>query len=355
MTKDKPHLAVIPIGLAALWVGLSRMHWLFWAVVFFVPFSFPLKELFTGLSFNMFLPTEPLLAALMVLFLIKLALDKRFDRRILAHPVTQIILLQLVWILITSVTSSMPGVSFKYLISRVWFLSVFFFIAAKLFQNPQNIRRYLWVFLVPLAFMVIVITIKHAGLGLFDQKASNPAVDPFFNDHTLYGAIMAMMVPVAFGYLVRSSLSIWLRGGILLVLILLLTGLLFSYSRAAWVSLVGGIGVFILVWFKVKGRTVLLGFVMLIIAFLLFGKGLLMKMERNDQDSSDNLTEHVQSISNISTLCNVFNIISLISINCPSLICIFSIIFSFYTFFSSFQLIFNSIIKFLSIIHFKLT
>lgn len=298
---DKWHLAAVPLAFVVIWIALSRMHWLFWLVLFFVPLSVPLKEFFPQLGFNFFLPTEPLLAGLLILFILRLAINKGLDMRVLTHPVTQVILLQVIWILITSFTSTMPAVSFKFLAARLWFLTVFFFMAVRLFEHPQNIRRYLWVYLIPLAFIVIVITVKHAGLGLFDQKASNPAVDPFFNDHTLYGAIMALMVPVAFGYLVQSRMHPIQRAGVLLVLLILITGLVFSYSRAAWVSLVGAIGVYFLVLFRIKGRTVLLGTLAVAGAFLLFGKSMLMHMERNDQDSSDNLAEHVQSISNIST------------------------------------------------------
>jgi O-antigen ligase len=82
---------------------------------------------------------------------------------------------------------------------------------------------------------------------------------------------------------------------------LLLTGLVFSYSRAAWVSVAGGIGVLLIILFKVPGRTVLLGFALLAVAVLLFGKMAIMKMEGNKVDSSDNLGQHFESISNIST------------------------------------------------------
>lgn len=301
ISKDKMYLLALPLGLGALWIGLTRMNSLFWLVLFFVPFSFPLKELAPTLGLNLFLPTEPLLAGLVILFIWKIFVDAKFDRGVLNHPITQIIFVQLIWIVVTTITSTMPEVSLKFLVSRFWFIAVFYFMATQLFKNPANIRRYIWVYLIPLAIMIIVITLKHSQLGLFDQKASNPAVDPFFNDHTLYGAIMSLMIPVAFGFIAKSRFSWLQKSGAILVLLLLLTGLLFSYSRAAWISLIGGIGVYVLVFFRVKGRTVLLGVVVLFAAFLVFGKTLLMNMERNDQDSSDNLTEHVQSISNIST------------------------------------------------------
>jgi putative inorganic carbon (hco3(-)) transporter len=126
-------------------------------------------------------------------------------------------------------------------------------------------------------------------------------VDPFFNDHTLYGAILAMFLPIAAGYVIRSPFKVWLKAGAFVVLALLLTGLLFSYSRAAWVSVVGGMVALLVILFKIPGRTVLLGIALVAVAFLVFGKTVLMKMEGNDQDSSDNLGQHVQSISNIST------------------------------------------------------
>lgn len=270
-------------------------------VLFFVPLSIPLKEFSTGLDINMFLPTEPILAGIMVIFLLRLALDGGYDRSVLRHPITMIILLQLVWILITSITSTMPVVSFKFLLSRLWFLTVFYFLAIKFFEDPKNIRRYLWTFLIPLAGIIIVITVKHASIGLFDQKASNPAVDPFFNDHTLYGAVLAMFLPVTAGYIIRSPFKVWMKAGAFVVLSLLLLGLVFSYSRAAWVSVAGGIAALMIILFRIPGRTVLLGFALFVAAFLVFGKTVLMRMEGNKVDSSDNLGQHIESISNIST------------------------------------------------------
>jgi len=301
ITKEKYIIAAIPIGLLVLMTALYRLELIFWVIIFSVPFSVPLKEFSASLDFNMFLPTEPLLAGLLVIFLIKLAIDGSFDRRVLSHPISIIILFQLAWILVTSITSTMPGVSFKLFFSRLWFVAVFYFMATQIFKDPARIRRYFWVILIPLAAMVVVITLKHSSLGLFDQKASNPAVDPFFNDHTLYGAVMAFFIPVAFGYIFRSNFSWWQRIGAFIILALLFTGLVFSYSRAAWVSLVGAVVVYLIILFKIPWKTVLVGFLGLVAAVMLFGKTLLMDMEGNDQDSSDNFTEHIQSISNIST------------------------------------------------------
>jgi len=189
----------------------------------------------------------------------------------------------------------------KVFISRLWYLVAFYFVAIQFFQNSRNIRRFIWVYMIPLSLIVVVISFRHVSLGLFDQKASNAAVDPFFNDHTLYGAITALFIPVAAGYLIRSPLRLWGKIGSFAVLIILLAGLLFSYSRAAWISLVVAILVFITVILKIRARIIFLGLGILVIALMMAGKNISMKMEKNNQDSSNNLAEHVQSISNIST------------------------------------------------------
>ena len=302
LTKENYYLAALPAGILIILMAIYRFQWLFWIVLVFVPLSVPLKEFTGGLDFNMFLPTEPILVGMMIVFILRLALDGGYDRDVLRHPVTRIILLQLVWIVVTTVTSTMPLVSFKFLLSRLWFLSVFYFIAIQFFRdNPLNIRKFLWTLMIPLAGIVLVVMLKHISIGLFDQKASNPAVQPFFNDHTLYGAIMALFLPVAAGYVIRSPFRIWMKSVALIVATLLIAGLVFSYARAAWISMAAGIGVMLIIVFRVSGKAVILGLAGLLVIFLVFGKSILMSMEGNEQNSSDNLTEHVQSISNITT------------------------------------------------------
>jgi len=301
ITKDQYALLLLPVGLVFIFIAIYRFNWLFWMVLFFIPLSIPLKELESGLDINMFLPTEPILAGMMIIFILRLALDGGYEQGILRHPVTRILLLQLTWMLVTSLTSTMPVVSMKFLLSRLWFVCVFYFIAIQFFKNTMNIRRFLWTLMIPLAGIVTIITIKHIGLGLFDQKASNPAVDPFFNDHTLYGAILSMFIPVAVGYVIQSPFKFWMKIGAFMVFCLLMVGLVFSYSRAAWMSVIGGLIVFLLILVKVPLKTVMLGIAILVVGFLMFGKAMLMKMEGNNQDSSNDLWKHVQSSSNIST------------------------------------------------------
>jgi O-antigen ligase len=82
---------------------------------------------------------------------------------------------------------------------------------------------------------------------------------------------------------------------------ILLIGMVLSYTRAAWVSLaaVGALYGLMRVGFKLK-TLLLLGTAGLAAGTLVLDS-LLIQLERNDQDSSDDLAEHVESISNVSS------------------------------------------------------
>ena len=60
----------------------------------------------------------------------KLIFEGGFDRKITRHPVTLAILFMLGWMVLTSLTSTMPLVSLKYTIARLWFIVAFYFVAS---------------------------------------------------------------------------------------------------------------------------------------------------------------------------------------------------------------------------------
>jgi O-antigen ligase len=82
---------------------------------------------------------------------------------------------------------------------------------------------------------------------------------------------------------------------------MLTAGLIFSYTRAAWLSLVGAIGVFLIVRLRIPVWT------LVVLALSAGGvywanyEQITIALERNREESSDDLGEHVRSISNISS------------------------------------------------------
>jgi putative inorganic carbon (HCO3(-)) transporter len=82
---------------------------------------------------------------------------------------------------------------------------------------------------------------------------------------------------------------------------LLTAGLVLSYTRAAWLSVIGAMGLMMLIIFKIKFRYIAITSGLLIVFFIGQRVEIIQKMERNRQDRSADLTEQVKSISNIST------------------------------------------------------
>jgi O-antigen ligase len=90
--------------------------------------------------------------------------------------------------------------------------------------------------------------------------------------------------------------------GIALVLLgVLVVGLVFSYTRAAWLSLVGAVGLFAVMRFRVPAWALGVLLVVAGVGYYVNMDQITIALERNREESSDDLKEHVQSISNISS------------------------------------------------------
>lgn len=294
---------LVPIAILILAIAFIRLDWLFLALVFLVPLSVQLKFLVPGLPFDLFLPTEPLLAGILILMVIKLFSGEKFDKSLINHPVTLAIIIYLIWMALTSITSTMPLVSFKYLLVHLWYIASFYFLAIYIFRKKKNMFRFWWMYIVSFTFVIIYTVSRHVTFGL-NKKTVYFAMKPFYYDHTIYGAALAMFIPVLIGmavyYYRKGSL---LKNTILWIFTVLYTfAVVFSYTRAAWISLAGALVVFLLILvFRIRFGALLGGAVLLAGFFFAFQTQLMIKMEKNKQDSSVDLAKHLQSIPNIAS------------------------------------------------------
>ncbi len=124
---------------------------------------------------------------------------------------------------------------------------------------------------------------------------------PFYNDHTAYGALLAMFVPVVAGLALNKYRSKFSRITAVVLFVIFVVALGLSYSRASWVSVVIAIGVMTLMLFKIRLRTIFIGIIALIGLLVINQTRVIMKLERNDKVVSQDLTSEIQSISNISS------------------------------------------------------
>ena len=298
---DTYYFAFLPLILIFLLAGFVSLDKVILSIVFFTPLSIRLDYIVPNIPVNLYLPTEPLLLGTLCLFIFKLLLDGKFDRKIILHPVSIAIYINLIWIFLTSFTSTMPGVSFKFLLSRLWFIVAMYFLAAQIFKQYKYIETFHWLYIASLIIVVFYTNIRLSGYGLNNQAASNWVVWPFFTDHTSYGAMLVMFLFPLFYFLIRKNknlLSLVLTSTVFIVFSI---GIVLSYTRAAWLSLFAAIGLWIVIKLGIKIRYILIAGISMVLLFFALQQRILDSLEQNETESSGKFSEHIESMANITT------------------------------------------------------
>ena len=286
--------------LAGLYIAVFRFDMLLCIMAFVTPLSIPFSEMFEA-GAEVSVPAELIMLAVTFLFFARALYGIRSEKRFLKHPVTIAIYFYLFWLLMTSITSTIPLVSFKFLAAKIWFIVSCYFAMQQYFShNPKNIIRIFSCYALGLAIVVMMTTVKHAGYG-FSEFTGRWVMNPYYNDHTAYGAILALFVPIAFGFAFLPDIKKGARIFYFILTAIFMIALFLSFSRAAWLSLVLGIGVWCLLKWRIKLSWVMIAIVVFGAAFYNFSDEILYQMSKNNQDSSENLVEHLQSMTNIST------------------------------------------------------
>ena len=169
----------LPILLGVLMLYLFSFDKVLFLIAFLTPLSINLE----GVGLSLSVPVEPMLFGVLFFFIAKLLYERKFDNKISRHPISIVIYLTLIWILITTITSELPIVSAKYLLSRIWFLIPAYFVCAKLFKNPNNINKFIWFSIAGLIIVVIYTSIHHALNG-FSGKSAHWVMTPFYTAHS---------------------------------------------------------------------------------------------------------------------------------------------------------------------------
>lgn len=271
------------------------------SIVFFTPLAVTIKELGINSDVDLSVPTEPFMAGVLLLLPIYQFYGKIIDKKVLTHPVTIVIFLQVAWMAFTCITSQMPMVSVKYLIARLWFLASAYFMMSYLFKKKdENVFKYLWLYIIPLTAVSAFITIQHASYH-FDEHIADWIPSPFYNDHTAYGAALAMYVPPLIGLLFMKRYNAFQKTVLAICLAVILTGVVFSYARAAWLSLMVAVALVFILYLKIKFRTILVTGITAGVLFFVFQTQIILLLNQNSTASGGDASQDLESVTNIKT------------------------------------------------------
>lgn len=295
------YLFVLTIIAPLVYYSLFEFEKLYFYAVFLTPVSVALERFFPVFGFNISIPSEFLLALLLLIIVLKTIRGGFFELKVFTHPISITVIVYLGWMFITSISSSLPLVSLKHFLARCWFVFPLFFLPVLLFRKQKNIYLFFWLYMIPFTFVILYSINKHLTFGLFDKKAANFVMAPFYNDHTAYGAVLALFIPVLYGLLFSKKMNTLSRVLITGLAILFSIALVLSYTRAAWISVLGAGVLGFLIIARIRVRYLLVLALAAVSVLFVYRVEIIDRLSKNKQDSSVQLSDHVKSISNIAT------------------------------------------------------
>ncbi len=297
--NDQAYFSLASIGLIAVYAAIFYTDFTFLSIAFLTPLSINIEE-YTQ-SFGLYIPTEPLLFGMMVLLLMMNIRKQLFPVEIWKNPIIWAVIFYVFWIFVTSITSSHPITSFKFLLARLWFMVPLLLYGPYIFQKAKNIRTFTWLYVIGMMIAIAYTLVVHASYG-FGEKEGHWVMWPFFKDHTIYGAMVAFTVPMVFGLYFSKKHSPLIQAILLFFIVLNLVGLYFSYTRAAWLSVFAAVGVWALIHFRIKLSLIASTTAIIGITLFFSWDAIQMDMARNKSEhTTEDFGKKLESATNVTT------------------------------------------------------
>jgi O-antigen ligase len=297
--EDNHFLVVFPVGLIAVFIAIFHSETAFLIIAFCTPLSVNI-EAYTN-SFGLFIPTEPLLFGLMLLFAAQHFKKSIIPSEVWKSPIIWAVGFYLYWILITSITSTIPLTSFKFLLARLWFAVPLLLFAPIIFMKDTNIKKFIWLFSIGMCIVVFYTLIMHAQYR-FGEKESHWVMWPFFKDHTIYGALVALTTPLIFGLYFSKKHSPFIQAILLGMMLLILLGLYFSYTRAAWLSVIAALLLMVVIKLKISFKLIASATIFLAVSLFFSWNTIQQILESNKEEhTTEQFGEKLQSATNVTT------------------------------------------------------
>lgn len=292
-------LLAFPLGLVAIYAAIFHTDYVLISLFFFTPLSFNIEKY--SESFGLFIPTEPLIFGLLLLTIWKGLLGEVFPKYLRKNLIVISLMSYLLVLLFTSIVSTNPIVSFKFLLVKIWYIVPMLGLGTRIFEQEKNRRLALWLYVIGITIAIIYTVINHAQYS-FGEKESHWVMFPFFKDHTSYGAMIAFSLFLLMGLFLSKKYSPLALVIILGLIVINLIGLYLSYTRAAWLSVIFALGVWVLIHFRVKFSYLLTIFVISLTVVLANWNDISYAMSKNKKEhTTEDFGERLQSSTNVTS------------------------------------------------------
>lgn len=294
-------LPMIPLGILVILLAVWHFEGLLFLMVVMVPLSVGFTDLGGGMGAA--IPGEPLLLLAALGIVLLMIRGQVRPLPLLQHPLGILILLHLLWAAISMLGSTHDDISLKFLAARATYVLVYYIGFGTLFLHPGRIitfaKAYLWG-LVP----VMLWSVGHLGYYGLSRKFSPVMAEPFYDDHTVFGACLAMVLPLVAWMALREELRIPVSRGRNFgwpLLALVAVTLLLTFSRATWMGLVVMAAMLLLLRLRIRFRFLVMALLLVGVAVWAGKDMLLQRMEQNENISGEDVLSTAASVTNVNT------------------------------------------------------
>ncbi|MGI4761564.1 MAG: O-antigen ligase family protein [Janthinobacterium lividum] len=231
---------LLALAVPALVLVATRWQWLYYGLFLALAFT---HEMTVG-GQKMEIPSEPLLLALLACVPLALLFGPGGLRQIAPrewrHPLLVLPFMLLAWSVVDCYFSVDKVKSIKYVVAKTWFLVPLLLGTLLLLRRPADFWRLAACYVGGAVVSLLWVLPRHASIG-FSFAKTNWAIQPFYVNHVVYATTLALLLPFAFGLAMRAGTPAWRRLWLGCGL-LLLFGLITSYTRASWLSIPAAYG-----------------------------------------------------------------------------------------------------------------
>jgi O-antigen ligase len=233
--RHQSGLLLLALALPAAVLVATRWQWLYYGLFLTLAFS---REMALG-GQKMDVPSEPLMLALLACAPLALLFGRgglhQLAPREWRHPLLLIPLMLLVWSALDTYFSVDKVKSLKYVLAKCWYLAPFLLGSLLVLRRPADFWRLAACYVGGVVVSLLWVLPRHASIG-FSFAKTNWAIQPFYVNHVVYATTLALLLPFVGGLAARATTParrrLWLGAALLL-----LFGLITSYTRASWLSL----------------------------------------------------------------------------------------------------------------------
>lgn len=262
---EKYWLIALPFFIGFLVILLYHFRLLYWVLLFSIACSITLdfnKKLSTDF------PTEFISIGLTAIFWIMwIVYRPQYLSYLWNHKIFWGIIATWVWSIIATLQAVQVLISIKFVLAKVWYITSFFIFTYYMIRSKEDIKKIFWVVYTPV-LITSLYSFARTVLGGFSFEFTNQYSLPFYDNHVIYATTMTLMLPMV--YAARN----WYKKGSIIRILLtssipfLIIAIYFSYTRACYLALIGGLAFVLLL----KIRKLVMGYIMavLLVASVLF-------------------------------------------------------------------------------------